>query len=149
MVVRRRRKKNKLRGNRSHGGGNVKNRRNSGCKGGVGRAGSMKHKYLQYAYLEEKEQKLKAKQKGISVNLSWLEEKMDNLVKKELVKKEGDAFVIDGSVLGIWKILGAGTINKRLLIRNVKLSEQAKEKILEADGKISGNEEEVVNDESS
>ena len=51
MVVRRRKKKNKLRGQRTHGGGGTKNRRGAGCRGGVGKAGSHKHKFSKY-YVE-------------------------------------------------------------------------------------------------
>lgn len=39
-------KKRKYMGNRSHGGGNTKNRRGKGNKGGKGRAGWHKHKWL-------------------------------------------------------------------------------------------------------
>ena len=36
----------KHRGNRTHGGGNTKNRRGKGNRGGVGRAGYHKHRWL-------------------------------------------------------------------------------------------------------
>ena len=39
--------KKKFLGNRSHGAGNCKNRRGKGSRGGVGRAGFHKHKWLQ------------------------------------------------------------------------------------------------------
>ena len=48
MPERTRRKKNKLRGNRTHGKGNTKNHRGAGSKGGRGRAGSHKHKFSKY-----------------------------------------------------------------------------------------------------
>ena len=48
MVVRKRRKKNKQRGERTHGHGNTKNKRGAGSRGGVGKAGSHKHKYSKY-----------------------------------------------------------------------------------------------------
>ena len=48
MVVRKRRKVNKQLGERTHGHGDTKNWRGSGNRGGVGRAGSHKHKFSKY-----------------------------------------------------------------------------------------------------
>lgn len=135
MVERKRRKKNKLRGNRSHGWGNVKNRRSGGSTGGRGRAGSWKHKKLMYRD-EVKEPKLKMKKRGTAVNLSWIEEKLDNLLKQKLVTKDEDYFVIDGKALGITKVLSSGKVNHKYLVKNIKLSEKARTKITEADGEI-------------
>ncbi len=46
MARRTKSKKRKYLGNRTYGGGNTKNRRGKGSRGGVGRAGYHKHKWL-------------------------------------------------------------------------------------------------------
>jgi len=46
MARRTKSRKRKYLGNRSYGAGNIKNRRGKGCRGGVGRAGYHKHKWL-------------------------------------------------------------------------------------------------------
>lgn len=45
MPRRKQKRKVRMRGSRFHGFGNVKNKRGSGCRGGVGNAGMHKHKF--------------------------------------------------------------------------------------------------------
>ena len=47
-IKRKRKSTNKYRGHRTFGWGNTKNHRGSGCTGGMGRAGSNKHKFSKY-----------------------------------------------------------------------------------------------------
>ncbi len=135
------RKKNKLRGNRTFGNGDTKNRRGSGVRGGKGRAGSKKHKFSKYYMFAGTLRKLKAKPKGIAVNLEYFEEKMDRLLAKKLVEEQGGFLVVDGKKLGIAKILGKGHAGKKMHLKNLAVSEKAKEKIQAAGGKIEGLEE--------
>ena len=129
MVVRKRRRVNKLRGRRTHGAGDTKNRRGAGSRGGRGRAGSHKHKFSKYWMTFGIKRKLKAKRKLIAVNV------------QEIYKFLDDKDVLDGKVKGIGKILGKGELKKKITVRNVKVTEQAAEKIIAAGGKIEGMEE--------
>ncbi|MBU0662127.1 uL15 family ribosomal protein [Candidatus Micrarchaeota archaeon] len=141
MVVRRDKKKIKLRGQRYHGGGNTKNRRGAGCRGGRGRAGSHKHKFSKYYGDYGMKRKLKAKKKGTALNICGLEKVIERLSAKKEVEKEGALIVIDGRELGIEKILGMGMIKEKVLLRNVMVSRRAKEAVEKAGGKVEGIDE--------
>lgn len=144
MVVRRSKKKNKLRGHRSHGKGDTKNRRGSGCKGGKGRAGSHKHKFSKYYATFGLKRKLKSKIKKKTVNLEILENRIEELVKNGAAEKKDDVFVIDCKKAGIEKILGKGAITKKVQLLNVEVSAKAKEKIEKAGGSFEGSDEETA-----
>jgi large subunit ribosomal protein L15 len=134
MVNRRRKKKNKLRGHRTHGHGDTKNRRGAGSRGGRGRAGSHKHKYSKY-YMDfggKKAMKAKPK-KNDAVNVGELDGLINEWMKNELVQKENDYYVIDGRILKIAKILGKGTPKNKYLLKNVRVTNSARKK-LEASG---------------
>ena len=124
MVVRKRKRVNKLRGNRTHGGGDKKNRRGAGSRGGRGRAGSHKHKFSKYWMTFGMKRKLKAKKKLESVNL------------QEIYKYLDDKGIFDGAAKGIGKILGKGELKRKIIVKNVKVSRIAAEKIEAAGGKI-------------
>jgi large subunit ribosomal protein L15 len=136
MVVRRRKKTNKLRGKRHHGKGNTKNRRGSGIRGGVGKAGSHKHKYSKYYTEFGIKIRLKPKEKGDSINISELENYLNKKLQKELVEKNNDVFVVDGKKCRLHKILGRGNTTIKVETKNVKATPDAKAKIEEAGGKI-------------
>jgi len=124
MVVRKRRRVNKLRGNRTHGGGDKKNRRGAGSRGGRGRAGSHKHKFSKYWMTFGMKRKLKAKKRLESVNLQEIDKYLD------------EKGVIDGKAKGIGKIIGKGELKRKIIARNVRVSKIAAEKIIAAGGKI-------------
>ncbi len=139
MVVRRRKKKNKLRGNRTHGKGNTKNKRGAGCRGGRGRAGSKKHKKMMFLR-EERKKRLKPKRKGLALNLDELTKIVEKALAEGIATKEKGFVVIDGKKLGIEKILGRGEIKEKVKILNAKVSSRAKEKIEAAGGIIEVSE---------
>lgn len=137
MVVRRRKKKNKLRGQRTHGAGNTKNRRGSGSRGGVGKAGSHKHKYSLYWKDFGKHSVMQEKQKQPNaLNLEEFNSCLNEWLEKKLVEKTALGFEIDGKKIGVGKILGRGIANSKLLLKNIAVSASAAEKILKAGGKI-------------
>ena len=143
MVVRKRRKKEKLRGKRSHGKGNTKNKRGAGCRGGRGRAGSHKHKYTKYYKDFGTNKKLKIKGAVLAINLSDLSQKLPKLLENNRVEKEGDAFVIDGNKIGYGKILGRGSLKEKIVVRNMEVSKKAAEIIESAGGKVEATEKET------
>ena len=130
MVVRKRRKKNKLRGNRTHGKGNTKNKRGKGVKGGRGRAGSKKHKRNYYTFDEK--YKLKPIKKENTITL----EKINDLVENKKLPEKDGFFVFDGNEQNTEKVLGRGSLIYKVLFKNVKMSERTKEKITSSGGKV-------------
>ena len=69
-----------------------------------------------------------------SVNLSYLEEKADDLIASGKASMEGDAIVIDVTELGYDKVLAKGKISKTFKISAPKFSASAVEKIEEVGG---------------
>jgi large subunit ribosomal protein L15 len=142
MVVRRKKKVNKLRGHRTMGHGNTKNHRGSGSRGGVGRAGMHKHKFAKYSAELAKghKRKLNPKQKSRVSTIAEIDAKLNEWQKKGLVQKQDAYLVVDGKKLGISKILGTGNTRQKLLVQNLSITEQAAKKIKAAGGKVSGKE---------
>lgn len=140
-MIRKTRKIRKLRGSRTIGGGSSKKRRGAGHRGGRGMSGGQKHMWswiVKYDPDHYGKYGFKRPQKTIykfkTVNLSFLDEKLDELVEKGAATKDGDKFVIDVTELGYNKVLGKGKINKSVLVKSPKFSESAARKIEEAGG---------------
>lgn len=143
MVVRRDRKKIKLRGGRTHGGGNTKNRRGGGSRGGRGRAGSHKHKFSKYYLDFGVKRKLKPKEHGSGavINLCSLDKIVRGLLAEKKCGREAGMIVVDGRDAGIRKILGMGKTHEKVLLRNVEASRKAREAVEKAGGKVEGGGE--------
>ncbi len=141
MVVRRRKKSRKLRGNRTHGYGRVGQHRKSGSRGGFGAAGMHKHKWswvVKYApnYFG-KHGFTRAPPIVLArkvVNVGELDEIAEDLVNKGLAVKEGEYISIDVRKLGFNKVAGKGKVLKKLKIITMFITEKAKRKIEEAGG---------------
>ncbi len=131
-------KKRKYYGNRSFGGGNAKNRRGKGSRGGVGRAGYHKHKRMQYLVNE-----------GTSttapgfVNVSRrnvCEYGLNDITKqieKGILKQKGGIYEADLRIRKKRvKLLGNGGMNYKVNVIVDTFSNSAKEKIENAGGKI-------------
>ncbi|MFH1257200.1 MAG: uL15m family ribosomal protein [Candidatus Diapherotrites archaeon] len=142
MTVRKRRKVNKMRGKRLHGAGDTKNRRGSGCRGGVGRAGNHKHKFTKYYMEFGTKITLKAKQKGKAINLDDLQKNLAKWIGEKKVEKASGTIEFDGKKVGIAKILSRGSISEKISFKNVSFSENARQKVLAAGGKIEGTAKE-------
>ena len=142
MVERSKRKKNRLRGHRSHGKGNTKNRRGAGCRGGRGRAGSKKHKRT--LYYETIGNKVRLKKQFVAkgrkqpqaLNLDDLNYLVEGLVKREKIEKQGDLYLLDGDKIGLDKVLSRGKLEHKVLLKNVFASKAAVKKIEESGSKI-------------
>src|SRR3989344_3992935 len=137
MIDRKRKRKSKLRGKRTFGSGDTKNRRGAGSRGGKGKAGSKKHKFsIYYVYAGKILRRLKAKPKGRIVNVEYLGQKLEQLAKEKKIGQENGLFVVDAKKLGFYKILGKGTLTRKMLVRNALVTSKAREKIEAAGGKI-------------
>lgn len=134
MVARRQKKqKSKFLGRRRFGGGDIKNRRGSGNRGGVGNAGRCKHKgtwvakyapgyFGKYGFANPTKKK---------VAVSHLFEINQCAAKNKLEKKEGKYyFEFQG------KILGTGVLTVPVIIKAISWSKKTEEKVKLAGGQM-------------
>lgn len=130
MVVRRQRRGNKKRGGRTQHG-NTKNWRASGSQGGHGRAGSHKHKYSKYYMTFGVKVRMATKSDPLkAINLKDLNALIPVWLSKKMCEKDSDGkIIIDGDKVGIGKVLSAGTLDFEVELKNIVLSEKAKQKI--------------------
>nr|AJS11819.1 50S ribosomal protein L15P [uncultured archaeon] len=141
MTVRKRKKKHRMRGNRTHGGGNTKNRRGSGVRGGRGRAGGHKHKFSTYMHDFGVKKRLKPKTlKQKALNLEELERRIPEWIEEKKASREANGVIIDGKKTGFFKILSEGSINEKIILKNLKASKKAAEKIQKAGGMVESKE---------
>ena len=135
MGDRKRRKKNKLRGQRTMGAGNTKNRRGAGSRGGRGRAGANKHKFHSLGRLKERKYRQKAQaQKAKEIQLGELNLILDKLVSQNKVVKEGEKYIVDKKS-GYGKVLSQGATTKKIILK-INASKKAITKILKSGGKF-------------
>lgn len=132
MVERKRRKKNKLRGQRTMGAGGTKNRRGAGSRGGRGKAGHRKHKIATFMPLKEKKYRLKAGVKVKEITLQNLDKILETLVTKGKVTKEGSKYIVDKKS-GYGKVLSQGNTEKEIVLK-INASIGAVKKIIAAGG---------------
>jgi len=125
-----------------------------GVKGQKSRAGTRKMQPIireiikRYPKLKGYRQKTREKYR-VEVNLSLLEEKFNSgdeitpkvLISRRLIRK------IEGRVPEV-KILAKGELKKKLIIKNCKASEKAREKIEKAGGRVINEEQKVKNEKS-
>ena len=132
MTERKRKKKNRVRGERTHGKGDTKNNRGAGCRGGRGNAGGDKGKFASIGRLAPIEYKLKPNTHGIAITLGNLDSKLDSLVQKGKVTMEGKKYVVAYGC-GYEKILSQGQTTKAIILK-INASKKAIEKIEKAGG---------------
>ena len=135
MTVRERKRKNKLRGQRTHGKGDTKNKRGAGSRGGRGKAGSHKHKFTKYYAEFGKDRKVREKSTVVALNLDEIEQLLPKWILQGKIEK-GSNTVIDGNKLGFSKVLARGKLKSKIVFENVKASKKAVEKIKESGSTI-------------
>jgi large subunit ribosomal protein L15 len=123
MVIRNRSKSRKFLGSRSWGAGNIKNRRGSGSRGGVGRAGK-KHKFTRLVKYEPE----RIRKKGFS---PWNSKKLDVLGLDSVSRIASGKQEVEFSG---YKILSNGSLNSPIRIKATAFSKKAVEKIKQAGG---------------
>ena len=138
MVVRRYRTRKKVLGKRTHGHGDTKNNRGYGTRGGHGRAGSHKHQFTKYYDLFGTKIRLKPKNTLKAINLDDLNAIIDQWIQSKAAEKSGNKIVVDGKKMKIDKLLSRGELKHAVLVKNLKVSEKAIEKIFDSDGEIEG-----------
>ncbi|MCX8190357.1 MAG: uL15 family ribosomal protein [Candidatus Diapherotrites archaeon] len=132
-MVRKRKKKEKLRGHRTHGKGDTKNKRGGGSRGGCGRAGAKKHKFMLFRN-EEPKKRLKPRAKKAAISIRKLEKLLEKLKSSGKIDSKDGFVVVDGKKLGFERILSNGIVKTKLMVLNAVPSKKAKEKILAAGG---------------
>jgi large subunit ribosomal protein L15 len=137
----------KLRGKRTHGRGK-KAGRGAGLRGGRGKAGLHKHKFMSMLKNDPdhfgdsgfKRHPSLTKRKN-AVNIAEIEERMDELIEKGVAKKDKDTIEVDLKSVGVEKLLGRGNVTRKLRIIVPEASSKAESKIVEAGGSIEKEEE--------
>ncbi len=136
MTDRKRRKKNKLRGQRTMGAGNTKNRRGAGGRGGRGKAGTNKHRFHSAGRLKPTLYRQKIMSvKGKAIKLGDLNNRIDDFVTKGIVTKEDGKYIVDNKS-GFSKVLSQGETDKKIILK-INATTGAVKKILAAGGKFS------------
>ncbi|MBU5678323.1 MAG: uL15 family ribosomal protein [Candidatus Aenigmatarchaeota archaeon] len=143
------RKTRKMRGSKTHGYGSKKKHRGKGSKGGKGYAGSHKHKWIKIIK-EEPEHfgkhgftSIRGKESK-TINIKDLERLIKDFregkidIKNDEIKEDDEKIEINLTKLGYDKLLGKGKLNfeKPIIIIVKSFSQQAKQKIESANGKI-------------
>ncbi len=123
---------------RTHGAGR-KARRGAGLKGGRGRAGANKHRFLQLQILGGKHAHLAARKWGRTGFTSKSRSDDDVTINVgDLAKFEGDS--IDLTEAGYTKLLGSGKIDKAVTVKVAKATDGAVAKIEAAGGSVAQDE---------
>ena len=125
----------KYAGDRTHGGGNKKNRRGKGSRGGRGRAGYHKHKWMHTIKYELHD--LYMKHKGFhnvatrAVKIMTLDQ-INSLVELGKVEKKGNSYTVS---LPHHKVLATGALFYPVEVTALTFSAWAVKKIQKAGGK--------------
>ncbi|HKM13443.1 MAG TPA: uL15 family ribosomal protein [Candidatus Methanomethylophilaceae archaeon] len=132
----------KMRGSRTHGRG-AKAGRGAGLTGGRGMAGLSKTgkmrmiKYFPDHFgrhgFKRPQSQVKA---NITINVSELQEALEEFVTKGFAKKEGDAYCVNLGQAGITKLLGNGNIDVPVNVTVAHSSEKARLKIEASGGSV-------------
>jgi large subunit ribosomal protein L15 len=131
MVIRKKKKVRKKRGERSYGYGSHKKHRGGGSRGGRGKAGMHKHKW---SYTVKYEPDHFGKH-GFSRAFAKGKPKTINLKNLEIIAKKTGKKDIDLAELGYDKVLGTGKLSGALNIKAKLFSKKAVEKIEATGGK--------------
>ncbi len=74
--------------------------------------------------------------KGKSLNVGQVSEQLERWMKKGKVVEEDGMKIIDGHKIGLGTLLGSGNVAGEWLVKNVRVTEKARQKIEEAHGEI-------------
>lgn len=142
-MLNRRKKTVKFRGHHTHGYGSKKKHRGSGHQGGVGMAGTGKKADQKKPSIWKDEKYFgrhgfdsKTRIDVNAINIFYIEEHFDSLLKNNKIKKESDMFVINLKDLNANKLLGSGTPSRKYSIKSIYASAGAIEKIKNAGGNV-------------
>ena len=75
--------------------------------------------------------------KNKTINIDYIDEKLNEFVASKLISKEGDVYIVDLKKMGYDKLLGNGNIRNKFRVTGI-VSKGAAEKIKKAGGEITG-----------
>lgn len=133
-------KAKKMRGQREHGRGR-KAGRGAGLKGGRGRAGANKHRFVQLQITGGKHPHLAAKPFGSKGFTSKSRTPADVTVNVGDLAAQFEGNDIDLTAAGYTKLLGSGEISSKVTIKVAKATETAVSKVEAAGGSVITSEE--------
>ena len=154
MVVNKRKKNSRQRGQWTHGWGAKKKHRGAGNRGGRGNAGSGKrgdakspiyvrkknyfgkHGFTSHAPAAQASRRAATAHHARSINIGYLDTHADLLVRKGLMSKSGDTYSVDLSALKAGKLLGAGSVSRKFTITALYASARAVEKVSAKGGSV-------------
>ncbi|MCK4319500.1 uL15 family ribosomal protein [Candidatus Micrarchaeota archaeon] len=133
MPARKKKRIHSFRGSRHCGTGNIKNKRGSGIRGGVGNAGLKKHKFT-WVTRYERDHFKRRKMKSLKPDFKILHlyEINQGILKNEITSKDGKSQL---EFKG--KILATGKLDFPVFVKAHAWSTRAEEKIKNAGGEIS------------
>ncbi|MBI2652435.1 uL15 family ribosomal protein [Candidatus Woesearchaeota archaeon] len=145
MTVNKRKKNTRQRGHKTHGWGAKKKHRGQGHRGGRGMAGTgkradskkpsiWKEDYFGKHGFVSKTPKVKIN----AVNISYLEEHLNNYLSNDLIKQENGFYSVELEKIGFNKLLGDGKVSMKFKIKAPYASKTAIEKVKEAGGEVIG-----------
>ena len=133
------RKTRKLRGGRHMGWGQVAQHRSFGHKGGLGRAGHLKHLWSTVIKEDQDHFGHESTHRPLSVSIitkKWVNVRdLDDLFAK-VGKSENSKNILDLTSLEIDKLLGGGKITNAYTIKVKYASNSAQEKVAQAGGEV-------------
>jgi len=126
-----------MRGSRTHGWGVSGQHRDSGMRGGRGRAGQLTHKRTKLVAegLETGKHGFVSHSKK-TVRAINLRDLAGLIVEPSEAKSKAELPVVDLSKLGYGKLLGQGSLSRPIQVRVASASKSAAEKIEAAGGKV-------------
>lgn len=180
MLKQKRAKPTRLRGSSSHGWGHKKKHRGAGARGGKGLSGTgargdaqkagllsgskkfynkiaaakgvpLKKFMTHYTHFGKKGFKSIHAKKVNTLSLNYIENNFDKMVEGGIIVKEKNEYIFDATAFSYDKILGKSNFTKKLTVVTKEISESAKQKIIDAGGKVevtSAKEDEFVEDSS-
>lgn len=132
----------KFRGSRTHGKGTKKGR-GAGLRGGRGKAGLHKHKYISVVKhmpdhfgrhgFKRPQKVIRAKN---AINISEVEERIEQFIEQGFGKRSKGRVEINLKDAGYDKLLGKGIVRSKMIITVPDASEKAKAKVANAGGSL-------------
>jgi len=144
MTIKKRKKSSRQRGSKTHGWGAMKKHRGAGHRGGRGNAGSGKRGDAKKPSLWKNKRyqgKFGFKKKNVKVevkaiNVSYFDDKLDNLLNKKVIKDNKGVYEVDLQKLGYNKLLSSGNVRQKYKITARFASKKAIEKVKSAGGEV-------------
>jgi len=116
--------------------------RGAGKRGGKGNAGIHKHKFMSMIKQGQTwgrhgfKRHRSIRKGGEVINLFDLDEHLDKYLSTGKAQKEGDVYHVDLGKLGYHKLLGTGTLSKKVKVTVPEASASAIEKVASAGGEV-------------